>query len=303
MNKKSITELLSDSFATFKESFWGIATTYLVALVLIIIAAVILPKSFFTSMQQKGLSTDNIASSTISYIFSLILMVWQTIIIRNNIFSGQSKLFEALKESFPKAFKFLLITFIIGIILVPVFIIISDIKICAVLMPFFAIPALIGGLPFLLMITLGIILRDGNLKEIVISSFGVALNYFLPIAGRISVIIFLNIAIYIVLIIPFFIFGALSSILLSPSISFLLIFFIIYFIIYIFTNCYFIEMYIDFATENKHIDIDEELLIETPIEDVNQPLPQPQPTQQIVQEQPPEGLRPLGGDYKNNNQQ
>ncbi len=302
MNKKSVSELLGVSFSTFKESFWGIAATYIFALILIVIATIILPKSLMANLQQKGVSADKIIFTTINYIFSTVFMVWQTIIIKNNISSGKNNLLEALQESLPKAVKLLMIMFLIGLIVIPTLILLSKIQICAVILPFVAIPALLAILPFLTMLMLGIILRDGDLKEIVISSAGMGVNYYFPILGRIVVIILLNMAISLASIIPLFMFGVLGALLLGPLLLFLgLIYFIIYIAIYTFSNCYFVEMYIDFASEEKPLDIEEELLTDLPADTINSQ--QPQQVQQIISNQIPEGMRPLGEDYKNNDQQ
>lgn len=313
MNKKSVFELISDSFATFKESFWGICATYIVAFILLVIAAVILPKSLITSAQQKGLSADKIIFSAISYLVILIWMGWQIIIIKNNIFTGQSQLLESFKKALTKTPQIL-------ITVVPLFIIVTIVLYPVALIPYcgrkFLFPlAEILISPFIIMLPLSVVLQDAPLKISLANSFGLTLIHYFRILLRIFALGILYLLIMIPFVIAVFIFGL--TILVGPTMLFMAIIgLLLYVCMQIFSSCYLVELYIDLATENKPVDVEEELLVETPAEDINQPFPQQaqpqqqipgeqtvQPTQQIIQEQPPEGLRPLGGDYKDNNQQ
>ena len=298
--KKSINELIGDSFATLKESFWGLCATFCV-LIFFAIVLVFLSKALNIPLKDMQHNPGNLGPMAILInlffaLISLVLYIWQILIIKNNIFTATSQFGDALKAAFVKTPK---------VILVMVPMVVLFILILLPLITFLSYP-------FFIMIPLGIILQDTNLKSSLVNAFNTTITYYFQILLRLLALVLLYILLMIPLIILGIVFG--FTILRGPLFLFIAVaFLLLYVFMYAFTFCYFVEMYLDLATEeqsdldinnddvqNVNLDYDE-LPSKNGKPEVQGPLNPESAPQQTYKEEPPEGLRPLGGNYEDKN--
>ena len=301
--KKSFSEILGNTVSTFKSSFWGILATYWFVLAAGFAAYFIMEKIFHIPMQQflnskniKLTSPLSIVLHTLFIYAGILFSTWQILIIKNNIFSGKSNLLQAFKKALSKSLRVCLIL----IVFLPLFIFIAfwakeASPLCFNLLPFLTIPLL----P-LSMLFVGIILEDGKFKDILAHSFGICFTYYFKIFGFLLLL-------FILIIVGFIAIGLLFIVL-----KFLIVFMFVIIILSIlinimlnpFISCFFVEFYLDLATEETELNLgDLQLLDADNIAGANSDYKKIQTEQAapVHKNEALEGMRPLGGDYGDNN--
>ena len=182
--KKSFLEILSSAWSTFKSSFWGIIATWWFAAVITVAMYWIMnhifhvPISAFdkNNFQNTPLTASTIILAIFNIYLAVLLFTWQVLIIKNNIFTGASNLFPALKKALSKSLKVLAII----AILCPIFILAAIITTKIVPSCARIIPAILWLLFVpLVMLPLGVILHDAKFINAITEAFGVCFsNYF-----------------------------------------------------------------------------------------------------------------------------
>ncbi len=308
--KKSFFEILSSTWSTFKSSFWGIMATWWFAIVVTVAIYWIIghifniqisafdPKQF----QNTPLSAPEIILVIFNLYIAILLFTWQVLVIKNNAFTGVNNLFAALKKAFSKSLKALAIL----AILLPIFVIavIIATKIfppCAKIIPaifwFLFVP--------LAMVPLGVILHDTKFINAVTEAFGICFSHYFRILGFFILLFIMQLILIVLLGIIIFVFRFLVILFLAVIVILAVL---LYLTIYPFYTCFFVELYLDLATDvDKFLDNTSSQEESYP-EIINLDLPQEQtPTEQtqpkedqpqkIYPDEPPEGLQELGGNY------
>lgn len=310
--KKSFLEILSSTISTFISSFWGIMGTWCFAIVATvaihwIVAHIFnIPVNTFdkNSFRNLPLTTPVIILAIFNICLTVLLFIWQVLVIKNNIFIGVSDLFPALKKACSKSLK----VFAILAILFTIFIIVgmlvvktfslhpSGIKIITAVLGLLFAP--------LVMLPVGVILHDTKFVNAITKAFGICFSHYFRILGFFILFFVMYLILIALIMIIFFIFKFLLILLFVVIMILAMLF---YFTVYSFYTCFFVELYLDLAT-NEGGNIDDRAVVEedsyTEITGLNQqPETSPkertlrQEQQQVYKEEPPEGLKPLGGDY------
>ena len=217
----------------------------------------------------------------------ILLQTWQTLVIKNNIFTSANNLLDAFKKAILKSLKVCLVI----IVLLPIFTFLQFIVIKT-------FPSYINFLPLLyipfiplVMLFFGIVLQDAKFINVLADSAGVCFTHYFRILGYMILLI----------IIPIITTILMGILMLIPLFWFIAIILMVLFQLMIapFFYCFFTELYFDLVI------IDEDLTNSTEsypeIIDITQPQESknqevlPQQEQQVHKEETLEGLRPLGG--------
>lgn len=300
MNKKSFFEILGSSITTFKNSLGGILLTYCFAIPLCIgayLTAIIVFKEPYNQLMTERhthLTAPMVIIGILLLIFftygSTLLQTWQTLVIKNNIFKGVNDLGEALKKSWLKAFQILLLL----ILTIPLFIFICFVAAnffppCINFLPLLQIPLLPFGI-----VLIGIILSEEKFSKAFANALGICLsNYFRILIFFILLVIMLLILLIGIVVLMFifkFVLIGLTPLIFLGSLFLQLT-------VTPFYICFFTELFLDGqGSISKYAFEQEESYPEViDISDVVDQMP-PQP-QQTYKDEPPEGLRQIGGDY------
>ena len=303
--KKSFLKILGLAVSTFKSSFWGIILTYCFSVPIAFIFIYIITHIFHIPLGHSAHISNSLHLSpsmavlaitiTILFIYGgILLQTWQTLVIKNNMFTGLNNLAEAFKKSFLKSLKVCLLL----IIFTPAFVWINilAVKVFPACINFLSL-LFIPFLP-LIMIFLGIVLQDVKFTNALINSAALCITYYFRILGYTILILILpiiaTILIRLLMIIPLFWFIAII----------LLIF--LQFMATPFFICFFAELYFDLVSDGEEKPLEDltELSQSYPnVVDINQQAEQkssaemPQ-EQQEIHEKVPEGLQELGGNYE-----
>lgn len=187
MQEGSVFKIFSNSTVTFRKSFWGLLATYWFALLALVIVSLVVGKCYSIPWNLKNpletIRLLQVMSTTayailglLFYIGGFVFTIWQVLIIKNNLFDGESRLFPTFKESIGKAILISFCTLILLAIFVPLGLFIKEmfpvgLKFTPIIMLFFT--------PIFLIFYMGLILQEGKLKEVISFSFKAALyGYF-----------------------------------------------------------------------------------------------------------------------------
>ena len=316
--KKSFLELFVRAVSTFKNSFWGIVLTYCFAVPIAFVLHYIISSYLYTPWQQIGahqpvhLSPFLVILTIIMIISnfygSILLETWQTLVIKSNMFTGLSNLFESLKKSFLKALQVCLVLIVFILLYGLVAFITVNVPACA--KKFFLL-FLIPFIPFIMMLPICIILQDGKFINVLTNSITVCISNYFKILGYL-ILLFVMYIIAILLVMAFF---TIFKFLLPFFLFIMLILGILtYLSVQPFLFCFMSELYFDLVTieEERPLEdltelsksypdvVDVNQTLETLSQDITQPSQQEQP---IHKNETPKGLHQLGGDYEDNNKQ
>lgn len=305
MRKNSILEIFSNSTITFRNSFWGLLATYWFALVVFCLISWIIGKYYSipwdVTRPWETLIVLPLFSVKLSVILGLlfylggfILSIWQILVVKNNLFYGESRLTESFKKAFPKTILIIFCTLIISVFFIPVIYLLKDIlpaymRLFPVIMLFFIPPFII--------FYFGLILEEGRLKDVVFNSFVLAISSYFKTLFALLMFIIAEILFGII-------FGALFFLLKMTVIFLSVLAFIIlvgvpimYIILHGFSVVYFVETYYAFAIDREGIpeetnkDVKTVLSVDKAKENVrNEKAP--------FESEVPLGMHPLGEDIQ-----
>lgn len=305
MRKNSILEIFSNSTITFRNSFWGLLATYWFALVVFCLISWIIGKYYAIPWDLthpwETLSVLPLFSVKLSVILGLlfylggfILSVWQILVVKNNLFYGENRLVESLKQAFSKTILIIFCTLIISVFFIPVIYLLKDVL--HVYIRFFPVIMLFCIPPFIIFY-FGLILEEGKLKDIVFNSFVLAISSYFKTLFALLMFIIAEILLGII-------FWVLFSLLKMTVVFLSVLVFIImvcgpvmYIILHGFSVVYFVETYYAFAIdregipEEKNKDVKTVLSVDKAKENVrNEKAP--------FESEVPLGMHPLGEDIQ-----
>lgn len=258
MKRKSISKIISDAFATSRNSFKGVFATYMFVLGAFWLVSWTLYKYYFINIGDYQPFFNMSVKASLIYIAATVygcvwFQVWQVLVIRNNLFYGESRLKQSFLQAAIKSLSVICFS-VLQFILLALF----------VYLCIRVFPSYIVSLPFMLLMLMplsvvffiGLIVQEDKFLRVLKVSFRAALLHY--IRTLVLSVVFVIIAIIFMSMIAIFLSFVLNLTVFLPVrlYAFNHVFRIVmiglcYIAFYNFSMSYFVEVFYAFAVEDE----------------------------------------------------
>ena len=253
----SVLEVFANSTRTFKNSFYGLLITYIIGFIFAgsltwaISAYYAIPWDFMhpeeTIRLLPMLSPQAYRAIQILFVFcGFIFPIWQILIVKNNLFYSENRLWASLGHAFSKAILVVFGTFLLALFFVPLgYWVLTRYPEYGFYLPIVALCLT----PFFINFYYGLILQEGTLPTVLRFSFGAAISGYIKTILAFVIFAIAEGLFTFLLFILFLVIQLITKFLFLPTFIIILTLLIIYIVLQGFTVVYFVEVCYAVSTE------------------------------------------------------